>query len=168
MAKGFRHHVFGRWVGDEARPSRYNTGMSAGSPFTRSDDANFRGRCSWTKTATSPSAAATPPKASASCSIRTGPTTCPLRYGVLAMDDRVEVNGAKVERRFFEDCVREAKSYAWVKTDPGGIQNGHAHCIICNDIIDSNGCNYAVAYHSLGGWLCPMCYTEYVAASNAG
>ncbi len=69
----------------------------------------------------------------------------------------VQVNGAKIEKTFFDENVKEAQGYDWSlqKLPP---DREHAHCIVCDVTIEQG----IPAYKSRGGWLCPYCYDHFV------
>ena len=67
------------------------------------------------------------------------------------------VNGARIERSFFEENVSEARQYAWERTrwqEP----KDHGHCMVCNIALAAG----EECYRSCGGWLCPYCFTQFV------
>lgn len=77
------------------------------------------------------------------------------------MSTWVEVNGARVEKAFFDENVREAKSYNWTKMHPGDLTE-HAHCIICAVAIGPRQPLSMRAYKSNGGHLCGYCYDHFL------
>jgi len=69
----------------------------------------------------------------------------------------VEINGATIEKTFFDENVNEARSYNWsLQQLPPNRE--HAHCIVC-DVTIAQGIS---ALKSRGGWLCPYCYDHFV------
>ena len=75
------------------------------------------------------------------------------------MDDTewIEINGAKMDRAYFEANIKEAKSALW---NPAIIprEADHRHCLVC-EIAMSAG-NHA--FRSSTGWLCKVCFSGYV------
>ncbi len=69
----------------------------------------------------------------------------------------IMVNGAKIERSFFEENVSEARSYSWIKTHWKAAE-GHGHCMVCGLTISGKD----ICYRSKGGWLCGYCYDKFV------
>ncbi len=45
------------------------------------------------------------------------------------------VNGAKIEREFFEESGAETRVYTLTHGGPGDQVGGQVHCIICNIVI---------------------------------
>jgi hypothetical protein len=75
------------------------------------------------------------------------------------MRDWVVVNGAKIERSFFDESLAEARKYSWeAKTV---TNQDHHHCVICSAAI-SSGMDSGPAYASTGGWLCHFCYDRFI------
>ncbi len=81
------------------------------------------------------------------------------------MAEWVTVNGAMIERRFFEENLAEARRYTWTRGSPGGPAERHVHCIICNIAIALDGGEF---YESAGGALCSYCYAEFIAQAKGG
>ncbi len=77
------------------------------------------------------------------------------------MSTWIEVNGAKVEKQFFDENVREAKGYAWNQL-PQGALTEHTHCMICGVTIDSASSAVTSAYKSKGGYLCSYCHDHFL------
>ena len=50
---------------------------------------------------------------------------------------KVMVNGALMDKVFFEEAVREAKTYSWVEKPMATITD-HGHCIVCTIALPNN------------------------------
>ncbi len=74
------------------------------------------------------------------------------------MDDQVEVNGAKIDKDFFEENLKEARSVNWQK-NIFLQKNNHSHCVICQKTISKKD---ASVYNSSIGWLCNYCYRSFI------
>lgn len=72
----------------------------------------------------------------------------------------IQVNGAKMEAIFFEENLKEAKSYTWTLNSLPQTTD-HVHCIICTIAIDTKDPTI-VAYDSNGGWVCKHCFDAYL------
>jgi hypothetical protein len=73
------------------------------------------------------------------------------------MAEWVVVNGARIERSFLEENVREARKYVWKKTR-WARSSDHVHCIVCNvELTDHDAC-----YRSEEEWLCPYCFERFL------
>ena len=46
------------------------------------------------------------------------------------MSNWIEVNGARIEKEFFDGNVREAKDYVWMPIQRTDLR-AHVHCLIC-------------------------------------
>lgn len=79
----------------------------------------------------------------------------------MKMNEWIEVNGAKIERAYFEENVREANNYEWECLEPPELPN-HVHCMICNIAIGGLKMSEELIYKSKGGWLCDNCHDQYV------
>ena len=77
------------------------------------------------------------------------------------MSTWVEVNGAKVEKDFLDDNIREAKGYDWSETLANYFAH-HVHCIICGVTIDPKSHGPIRAYKSKGGCVCVYCYDHFL------
>ncbi|MBN2584898.1 MAG: hypothetical protein JXL80_17675 [Planctomycetes bacterium] len=77
--------------------------------------------------------------------------------GVVCMAEHINVNGARIEREFFEANVAEARSCGWERTECMGMTDDHEHCIVCTVAIGNE-----VAYRSGCRWLCAYCYSHFV------
>jgi hypothetical protein len=77
------------------------------------------------------------------------------------MTEWVEVNGARIEKAFFDENVREATSYQWTEIDSSQLTE-HVHCMVCAMAVPSELSRRERLYHSSGGHLCGHCYQSYV------
>ena len=77
------------------------------------------------------------------------------------MSEWIEINGARIEKGFFDDNVREAKSYDWKKIDSLKLTE-HVHCLVCGVAIGGGTLSPEKAYKSSGSWLCSYCYEHFV------
>ena len=68
-------------------------------------------------------------------------------------DDFVEVNGARIEKRFHEENLTEARSHHWV---PSSSSGDHVHCLICQAAIERS--KETRFYQSECGWACCYCF----------
>lgn len=75
------------------------------------------------------------------------------------MTDYVDVNGALIEREYFEANVAEARACDW-QIDRFSTPGDHTHCIVCGRTITDE-----TAYRSDSRWLCGFCYSKFVAVS---
>ena len=83
------------------------------------------------------------------------------------MTDWVLVNGARIEKAYFEENVLDAKKYLWGKFDWVNESASHDHCIICSVPIPRvGGSTGETAYRSLGGYLCEYCYDNFISCSS--
>jgi uncharacterized protein with PIN domain len=73
--------------------------------------------------------------------------------------NRVVVNGAVMDRQFFEDNVAEANSIEWNRMEAMAASE-HRHCIICTKPIVSFPAEEA--YRSGNRFLCAHCYKTYL------
>ncbi|MBL8862124.1 MAG: hypothetical protein JNK02_08935 [Planctomycetes bacterium] len=71
--------------------------------------------------------------------------------------DWVVINGARIERSFFEENVSEAREYSWELTRWENPED-HGHCMICNVALAGRD----ECYQSESGWLCPYCFESFV------
>lgn len=76
------------------------------------------------------------------------------------MSEWIEVNGAKIEKTFFNENVEEARSYEWTVSDLPS--SGHTHCMVCGLAMPTSGGLQQTAYRSLGGWVDGYCYEHFV------
>jgi hypothetical protein len=77
------------------------------------------------------------------------------------MSTWIEINGAKVEKEFFEENVREARGYEWAEIRSIDLVD-HGHCLICGVTIDSRLPTTVRAYKSKGGHVCAYCYDHFL------
>jgi hypothetical protein len=69
----------------------------------------------------------------------------------------VEVNGSRIEKRYFVENVDEARKGQWSeKTVSAG--EGHVHCLICWMALDPE----TRAYWSNTGWICDYCHDHFI------
>lgn len=78
------------------------------------------------------------------------------------MVEWITVNGAKIEKSYFDANVAEAKSYSWT---PYRWQEGneHSHCIVCGVeiCVENPDC-----FQSDKVWLCGYCFYHFVSNKN--
>lgn len=79
------------------------------------------------------------------------------------MSEWITVNGARIERKFFEENVAEAKRYVWTRT-VWGKPGEHCHCMICTAAISQEEPYYAYRSNSL----CEYCFHTFVATDRTG
>jgi hypothetical protein len=72
--------------------------------------------------------------------------------------DKIFVNGAWIERDFYEENVNEARSTNWSKVKIG-VKEEHRHCMICGMAI---GVSNIYAFKSPIGWLCTYCHKNFI------
>ena len=77
------------------------------------------------------------------------------------MNTWIEVNGARVEKEFFDANVREARGYDWVETRASDLVE-HVHCMICGVTINPPSPRAIRAYKSKGGYVCSYCYDHFL------
>ncbi len=73
------------------------------------------------------------------------------------MADYVSVNGAQIERDFFDANVAEARACDWEKIDSVSMTEEHHHCIVCDVAMTEGPC-----YRSGHRWLCSYCQSHFV------
>jgi hypothetical protein len=73
----------------------------------------------------------------------------------------IDINGARIEKGFFEENVREAKRYTWTEIDSSKLDK-HVHCLVCGIVIGDQTSEPEKLYKSSGGWLCSYCYQHFV------
>lgn len=72
---------------------------------------------------------------------------------------KVMVNGALMDKTFFEENVREANIYSWVEQPMSGLSD-HGHCIVCTSALPNDqSCR---VYVSVSLLLCDHCYRNYL------
>ena len=74
-------------------------------------------------------------------------------------NDKVIINGSTMDKDFFEDNLKEARSLDWERFDASTIAD-HSHCIVCTIALpnDTNG----VAYGAKNLVLCRFCHDTYL------
>lgn len=77
------------------------------------------------------------------------------------MAEYILVNGARVEREFFDDNLAEARGCTW-KLERVPASSDHHHCLVCGIGIESG----AAAYRSGSRWLGKYCYDHFLEASE--
>jgi hypothetical protein len=77
------------------------------------------------------------------------------------MSTWIEVNGAKIEKRYFDENVREAKGYEWTEIRAADLAE-HVHCMICGVTIDTKSPMTTRAYKSKAGYVCAYCYDHFL------
>jgi len=81
------------------------------------------------------------------------------------MNTWVEINGARIEKEFFDANVREAKAYDWVEVHVGDFAE-HVHCIICGVAIDPKSTLSIRAYKSKGCYVCSHCHDHFLKGTD--
>jgi hypothetical protein len=80
-----------------------------------------------------------------------------LKNDGMSMAEYVLVNGARMEKTFFDENVAEAKGCVW---RPATVceKIGHQHCMVCMNAIavgeDARNADYR--------WICCYCYEHYI------
>mgnify|MGYP000346384559 CR=1 FL=1 len=77
------------------------------------------------------------------------------------MSNWIEVNGARIEKEFFDANVREAKSYDWAEILAADLAE-HVHCMIFGVTIDPKSPTTICAYKSKGVHVCTYCYDHFL------
>jgi hypothetical protein len=77
------------------------------------------------------------------------------------MDEWIEVNGARVEKAYFEENLHEARTYQWSEANLSESID-HVHCMICGLAIGGDDLLLRKLYQSSGGSLCVYCYENIV------
>lgn len=72
---------------------------------------------------------------------------------------KVLVNGASIDRVFFEENVQEAKTYTWTE-QPMAMALDHGHCIVCTITIPNSQSDKF--FVSEGLLLCDSCYKNHL------
>ena len=73
----------------------------------------------------------------------------------------VLVNGARIERGFFEENLAEARSCLWSPTR--GMESGdHGHCLICGVMLNDHDEHHI----SENGLLCTHCYDRFIEGTS--
>jgi hypothetical protein len=76
------------------------------------------------------------------------------------MTEWIEVNGARVEKSYLEENVREARSHKWTKIQTTKLTR-HVHCMICGVAIDP-GSSTTTAYESNEHYTCAYCHDHFL------
>lgn len=71
----------------------------------------------------------------------------------------ITVNGAVMDRAFFEDNLTEARSIKW-EVDTTGHRSDHHHCIVCTAPVIAE--SSVPVFRSGGRYLCSYCYEHFV------
>ena len=77
------------------------------------------------------------------------------------MSTWIEVNGARVEKDFFDANVCEAKGYDWTEICAAHLAE-HVHCMICGAAIDPKSPKTTRAYKSKGSHACAYCFEQFL------
>jgi predicted nucleic acid-binding Zn-ribbon protein len=72
---------------------------------------------------------------------------------------KITVNGALMAKEFFEENVREAKTYSWIERPMNTITD-HAHCIVCTIALPNNESDRVFLSGPL--LLCDHCHRNYL------
>jgi predicted nucleic acid-binding Zn-ribbon protein len=72
---------------------------------------------------------------------------------------KIMVNGALMEKEFFDENVNEAKTYSWVEKPMATIAD-HAHCIVCTIALPNSQSDRVFASGNI--LLCDHCYRNYL------
>ena len=73
------------------------------------------------------------------------------------MTDWVVVNGARIERSYFEANLEEARSVKWSES-AGEESKVHIHCMVCGVAIGASETRMI----SSAGYLCLSCYDQFL------
>lgn len=79
----------------------------------------------------------------------------------MTMTEWIQVNGARLDKKFFDENVREASNYDWTEFDVSTLSE-HAHCMICGVTIDPNSSPGTIAHTSKGGYVCAHCHNHFL------
>ena len=74
------------------------------------------------------------------------------------MSEKVNVNGSMMDLDYFNENLKEAKSYHWEQSKVKAEED-HRHCIVCLKAI-SKGQD---CFKSANSCLCDYCYQTYIA-----
>ena len=77
------------------------------------------------------------------------------------MSNWVEVNGARIEKEFFDANLSESKSYDWTEAKLLDFAQ-HSHCMICGATICSQSSMTTRAYKSKTAHVCAYCYDHFL------
>ena len=75
------------------------------------------------------------------------------------MTEIIEVNGAKMDKDYFNENVQEAKQLTWKEVKMNSLKD-HTHCIICTIAMPNNQSETAFQSNSLT--LCSFCHSSYL------
>jgi hypothetical protein len=81
------------------------------------------------------------------------------------MNDWINVNGARIEKTFLEENVREARNYQWTLVTL--TKPEHVHCMVCGVSVGGEPARGDSAYHSIGGWLCHYCHEHFLKSRDS-
>ena len=73
----------------------------------------------------------------------------------------IEVNGAKLEKDYFDANVREAKGHNWSEMSAADLAE-HKHCMICWAAIDPEPKSAVLIYASKRGFVCAYCWGHFL------
>jgi hypothetical protein len=76
----------------------------------------------------------------------------------------VVVNGARIERLFFEANLQEAKNCTWDKQSHSADEHNHNHCLICNVESKTGGDE---GWFSDYRWICDPCHKAFIEGHEA-
>lgn len=77
----------------------------------------------------------------------------------MTSSDYVLVNGARIERRFFEENLEEARGLVWRNVDPATLVE-HKHCLVCMKALPDDRDQRVFA--SGNRWLCGFCHSNFL------
>jgi hypothetical protein len=77
------------------------------------------------------------------------------------MSTWIDVNGAKIEKVFLDENIREAKTYSWKAIDASEIKD-HAHCMVCWVTIDTKTQLSPAGFKSNCGYVCTYCHEHFL------
>lgn len=80
------------------------------------------------------------------------------------MKEWITVNGATIEKVFFDENVAEARSCTWMLSHTSELR-AHVHCLICGLAIAPDQKATNRVYSGARGWLCEYCYNSFVAVT---
>ena len=73
------------------------------------------------------------------------------------MPEYVEVNGARVEKSYFEANLVEARALDW-RPATISVADDHQHCLICDVSLPHDTC----AHRADGRWVCTYCRLRFL------
>jgi hypothetical protein len=77
----------------------------------------------------------------------------------MTSSDYVIVNGSRIERRFFEENLEEARGLDWRSVD-SAIITEHKHCLICMKALPDD--RDRDVFVSDNRWLCSFCHSTFL------